>query len=129
LRIEAEAEKAINAAKTEADKKVESYVKALKESEQKLKALEETRAKTAEQLATQEKAAQEAQTRARAEEKRRIEAEKLVVAKEKTTLTPQVPEKTGECECCGRKDIKISDLVKIDSGQMFCRDCLKELRG
>jgi membrane protein involved in colicin uptake len=105
----------------------------MKESEQKLKAEAEARAKAeaeaAAQLEAQKKATQEAKARAKAEEKLRIEAEKAAATKEKASVTPQVPEKTGECECCGRKDIKESNLIKIDSGQMFCHDCLKELRG
>ncbi len=117
----------------------------MKESEEKLRAQAEARAKAearaaaeaAAQLEAQKKAAQEAKARAKAEEKLRIEAEErariearnLVAAKEKASKTRPVPEKTGECECCGRKNIKESDLIKIDSGQMFCRDCHKELRG
>ena len=88
-------------------------------------------------LKAHKKAAEEAKSKAKYQEKLRIEAEekarfeagKSAAAKEKAGVTRQVPEKTGECECCGRKDIKESDLVKIDSGQMFCKDCLKELRG
>ena len=53
----------------------------------------------------------------------------IAAAKEKAREARHVPEKTGECECCGRKNVKESDLVKIDSGQLFCKDCLKELRG
>ena len=36
---------------------------------------------------------------------------------------------TGTCECCGRKDVPKDKLVKIDSGQLFCPNCLTELRG
>jgi hypothetical protein len=34
----------------------------------------------------------------------------------------------GTCECCGRKSVQRDLLVKIDSGQLFCPDCLKALR-
>jgi late competence protein required for DNA uptake (superfamily II DNA/RNA helicase) len=36
--------------------------------------------------------------------------------------------KTGTCECCGKDDIKESQLVRIDSGQLFCPQCLHALR-
>lgn len=32
------------------------------------------------------------------------------------------------CECCDRTDVKMEQLVKIDSGQMICNNCLRELR-
>jgi hypothetical protein len=53
----------------------------------------------------------------------------MAAAKERAKETQQVPAKTATCECCGRQDVRESDIVKIDSGQMFCPDCLKELRG
>jgi len=31
------------------------------------------------------------------------------------------------CECCGKVDIPVSDLAKIDSGQLLCPDCFKAL--
>ncbi len=33
-----------------------------------------------------------------------------------------------ECECCGRADVPKENLAKIDSGQLLCPQCLKELR-
>jgi len=30
---------------------------------------------------------------------------------------------TGICECCGKDDIKEGELVKINSGQLLCRQC------
>lgn len=32
------------------------------------------------------------------------------------------------CQCCGREDLCEDDLYRIDSGQLLCPDCLKELR-
>lgn len=35
---------------------------------------------------------------------------------------------TASCECCGEGGIEVSHLVRIDSGQLLCPDCLKALR-
>jgi hypothetical protein len=35
---------------------------------------------------------------------------------------------TGVCDCCDKTDVKIDQLVSIDSGQLLCSDCLNELR-
>jgi len=35
---------------------------------------------------------------------------------------------TSTCECCGEKGIEVNHLVRIDSGQFLCPDCLKALR-
>jgi len=32
------------------------------------------------------------------------------------------------CECCERTDVTMGMLVKIDSGQMICNNCLSELQ-
>jgi len=32
--------------------------------------------------------------------------------------------RTGTCECCGKKDVPKDKLVRIDSGQLFCPNCL-----
>lgn len=34
----------------------------------------------------------------------------------------------ASCECCGARDICVNDLYRIDSGQLLCPDCLRELR-
>jgi hypothetical protein len=35
---------------------------------------------------------------------------------------------TASCECCGEAGIEVNHLVRIDSGQLLCPDCLKALR-
>ena len=35
---------------------------------------------------------------------------------------------TDTCECCGKDDVKETELVRIDSGQLFCSQCLHTLR-
>ena len=38
-------------------------------------------------------------------------------------------EKTLSCECCGKESVPENDLVKLDSGQLVCPDCLIAMRG
>ena len=38
-------------------------------------------------------------------------------------------EKTATCQCCDTEGVKMSNLTKIDSGQLLCRQCLTDLRG
>ena len=35
---------------------------------------------------------------------------------------------TSSCECCGKEDIEVNNLVRIDSGQLMCPDCLASFR-
>lgn len=35
---------------------------------------------------------------------------------------------TSTCECCSEGSIEVNHLVRIDSGQLLCPDCLKALR-
>jgi small-conductance mechanosensitive channel len=59
--------------------------------------------------------------------------EKLQVAQTPPPPPPPPPAPpviaTVECECCGNDDILETEAIKIDSGQIFCSDCLKALRG
>ena len=36
---------------------------------------------------------------------------------------------TAACDCCGNEAVPVAQLTKIDSGHLFCRACIKELRG
>ena len=38
------------------------------------------------------------------------------------------PKKTQPCDCCGRNDLALSELHKIDSGHLFCPDCFAALK-
>jgi transposase len=46
-----------------------------------------------------------------------------------TIETAEAEVKMGECECCGKGNLQFNELVRIDSGQLFCRECLNALRG
>ncbi|MBN2129229.1 MAG: CHAD domain-containing protein [Sedimentisphaerales bacterium] len=38
------------------------------------------------------------------------------------------PAPNAVCECCSRNHLLASEVARIDSGQLLCRDCLAELR-
>lgn len=59
-------------------------------------------------------------TMAGAEDKRQSEA--------RLTELHGVSLKTATCQCCDSEGIPAINLVKIDSGQLLCPDCLKSLR-
>ena len=72
------------------------------------------------------------------EAKEKAEDQTTQKAKTAITATAQVdtplsePANTvvrmGTCECCGKDNIRETDLVRIDSGQLFCSDCLRVLK-
>ena len=35
---------------------------------------------------------------------------------------------SSSCECCGKDDIEVNNLVRIDSGQLMCPDCIISFR-
>jgi len=35
---------------------------------------------------------------------------------------------TATCECCGKEDIEVNHLVRLDSGQLLCPDCIATFR-
>ncbi len=64
-----------------------------------------------------------AKAKARAEARARAQAElKLKQVTAQTTLC------TGPCECCGAAGIPVTELKRIDSGQLLCPRCLEALR-
>ena len=69
---------------------------------------------------SEEQARASVATIARAEEKGQIEAN--------LTELHGVSLKTATCQCCDNEGIGAIYLVKIDSGQLLCPDCLKSLR-
>ena len=87
----------------------------------------ETIAKLRAEFADQIKAHSDAA--ARAEEKAKAEAAARTEAEAKLNEILAHPTRTATCECCGKEDIPESDLVRIDSGQLLCPDCVKELKG
>jgi transposase len=52
---------------------------------------------------------------------------KKAEAKSKTEIIG-ISGKTGTCECCGEKGVPKDKLLKIDSGQLFCPNCLHALK-
>ena len=75
------------------------------------------------------KAREEATLREKAEQRADSETQARVEAEARLNEALESMERTGTCECCGRKDIPENDLAKIDSGQRLCPDCIKMLRG
>ena len=75
------------------------------------------------------KAQQETELRLQAEQRAESEAQARIQAEEKLNEILESMQRTGACECCGRKDVPENNLAKIDSGQKLCPDCLKLLRG
>ena len=75
------------------------------------------------------KAQQEAELRQQAEQRTESQAAARVEAEAKLNEVLESMQRTGTCECCGRKDVPEHDLAKIDSGQKLCPDCLRLLRG
>ena len=153
--IKAEAAETIARQKAMFDKEVDAYTETLTEAQEKAKAVTEARAQAeararekdkshadeiaqikagaAETIARQKamfaervdaytKAVTEAQEKAKAQTEARAQAEAKLAEMLSSTVS------TGTCECCGRDDISENDLVRIDSGQLFCPDCLEALR-
>lgn len=108
-KVRAEMAGIIDKQKAEFSEKIRLYSQAMEKAEEKAKAEAEERAK--------------AQAQAQAEAKARAQAE----ARLNEILTKQVTR--AACECCGKEDVPESELVRIDSGQRLCPDCLEALRG
>ena len=89
---------------------------------------EKAKSEAAARLRAQERVREEANARLRLEEKLRAETEqriRLEAAQERLGVS----EEMATCDCCGRDNVGADHLVRIDSGQLFCADCLVELRG
>ena len=121
LAIRAEIETSI---RTETEQEIKSSAeKVEKLKTETAETIAKLKAEFAEQIKVYSDAAAKAEEKAKAEAAARTEAE----AKLNEILTQ--PMRTATCECCGKKDIPENDLVKIDSGQLLCPDCFKQLRG
>jgi hypothetical protein len=104
----------------------EAQVKARERARAEAQAAAEAQAR----LRAQERAAEEAAARARLEERLRAETEQRarLEASRESEVT-DVAAAVGTCDCCGKDNLAASNLIRIDSGQLFCTDCLAELRG
>ena len=155
-RIKAEAEEALTKVRSEYEEELKNYSDALnrveddtqaetevvQETEARLRAeLEEKDAYYAGEIArvkeTIEMAKAEFETqirecheaRMRVEEEARMEAEKRTQVEEELNKVLQGQEMKGVCDCCDSEDFPVSELIRIDSGQLLCPDCLRALRG
>lgn len=78
------------------------------------------------QLSEMEAGKIEAQKQAAQKEPAEIPAKEEIKDSDETAIDMETK---GICDCCGRSSIKTSEMVRIDSGQLFCPDCLKAFRG
>jgi membrane protein involved in colicin uptake len=118
---------ACSEAVTRAERKTTSYAATLE------KAL--INWQTEAQARVQAEAKARAEAAARAEADRRVKACAMAIAKAKERAASQLNSmhalvavtETTNCECCGRKNLRKESSVRIDSGQLLCPDCLREL--
>ncbi|MHC4286209.1 MAG: hypothetical protein ACYSWZ_25040, partial [Planctomycetota bacterium] len=114
------------AARTEAEEHVKSYAALLAEAQEMIKALSE------ESVQAEARAQSERAARVQAEEKATSNARALSEAQEKLEAEiikiANFSQKRAKCECCEREYPGENQLVRIDSGQMFCHDRLAQLK-
>jgi hypothetical protein len=48
--------------------------------------------------------------------------------KPQLTEPANIPTGAGNCECCGKDNVRETELVRIDSGQLFCSACFRALK-
>lgn len=120
LATRAEIETTIRA---EAEQKMKSYTDEIaKVKAEATETIAKLKAEFAEQIKAYSDAAARAEEKAKAEAAARAEAE----AKLNEILVHST--RTATCECCGKDDVPENDVVRIDSGQLLCPDCVKQLR-
>ena len=115
-RWESETEQKIAEIKTEAEARIDEYRNSLEQARDKIES--------------------EIRLRLEAEQNLKFTSERLAglrqkikaAAERKAQREAQAQTRTGTCECCGKNDIEQGELVKIDSGQFFCRGCLNALK-
>ena len=119
--LEARAAEAIAAAKAEAE---EAISRAEAEAEEKAKTYAQAREEA------QARAESEANLRADVEEKLReqIEEHDKLRSQIRMVAIAAGAIEAGTCECCNTEGVPKEQLAAIDSGQLFCPDCLKEFR-
>jgi hypothetical protein len=112
----------------EVEQKLASYVAALQEAQDKLLAESQARVEAQQQA--------RAEASARVEAERRVEAYAEAIARTRDDArsgaglieTLEAAATTGNCECCLEENVPKEQLVKIDSGQLLCLDCVRQLR-
>jgi chromosome segregation ATPase len=96
---------------------------------------EETKAK----ITAEQKLADETQARLKAEQKAQFEAGRAAQAEEAEDRMQKMEDGSSvighqssalrlTCDCCGRNNHLAGELTRIDSGHLFCADCLAALR-
>jgi transketolase len=121
LAIRAEIEKAVG---VEVEQKLKSYTEEMAQVQaEATETIAKLKAQFAEQIQAYSDAVARAEEKAKAEATARAEAEAKL-----NEILAQRPS-TATCECCGKEDVPESDMVRIDSGQLLCPDCLRQLRG
>ena len=93
---------------------------------QAIKANNKDRAERIAKVEAEKKARTYGEAIARAKERAKAEAQERTEAKPIEIL--DISMKTVTCECCGKRNVPENQSIKIDSGQLFCSDCLKALR-
>jgi hypothetical protein len=108
----------------EAEQKLASYAAALQEAQDQLLAESQARVEAEQQA--------RAEASARVEAERRVEAYAEAIAKTgdgaQSGAALEAAAATGNCECCLEENVQEEQLVKIDSGQLLCLDCVRQLR-
>ena len=126
------AEKQISQLKAESEKKIIEYKNLIEQTKADFESEINLHKKNIEKLKNTLES--EGKIRLQAEQKSMSLNEKLaVLEKELETAKIQKPTQveliqTGSCECCGRNDIALNKLNRIDSGQLFCQDCFQALK-
>ena len=66
--------------------------------------------------------------KAAAETTQKANAAITAAAQVKPQLAEPANIQTGTCECCGKDNVKKTELHRIDSGELFCPTCFQALK-
>jgi hypothetical protein len=109
-------------AKDQLDQELKRYVERLAEVQ------EIARSEANGRVELERKLAAEAKARAETSRRAPVDIAELPRTEALQAESTDIRAKTGTCECCSRSDISENKLVRIDSGQLFCPQCLHALR-
>ena len=62
------------------------------------------------------------------QEESELEQSQLGDSKTQAIDIVEIRGRTVTCECCGNQNVPANQAERIDSGQLFCPDCLRALR-
>ena len=117
----AQAERIAEAQRQEADELAEQLVESREQLKARSEMCEELEHKLAEQI--------EVVTDSEDEVLEEDDSVEIEGGQEDLIEVSEAEVEKGVCDCCGESDISKSALVTIDSGQIFCPECLEALRG